>query len=128
MSKWVDLLPEEELLAMEQVIGKLLQSMFRLKAQVISESYGGERFGKGVYYLIVYGREKDNEKWEILLAFEDQILIKTVGKLMGVQSDKLDIMLLNAARYTACQFVRRVMAHYPSIHTYEMTEENLLTY
>ena len=128
MSKWVDLLPEEELLAMEQVIGKLLQSMFRLKAQVISESYGGERFGKGVYYRIVYGREKDNEKWEILLAFEDQILIKTVGKLMGVQSDKLDIMLLNAARYTACQFVRRVMAHYPSIHTYEMTEENLLTY
>lgn len=31
-------------------------------------------------------------------------------------------------RYTACQFVRRVMDHYPAIHSYDMTEENLLTY
>ena len=60
--------------------------------------------------------------------FEDSILINTVGKLMGVKSDKLDIMLMNAVRYTACQFVRRVMDHYPAIQSYDMTEENLLTY
>lgn len=62
------------------------------------------------------------------MVFEDRILINTVGKIMGVKSDKLDIMLLNAVRYTACQFVRRVMDYYPSIRSYEMTEENLLTY
>ena len=128
MSKWGDLLPEEQLAAMEEVILKLLKDMFQLKAQMISSSYDGERFGKGVYYRLVYGREQDNKKWEILLAFEDRILINTVGKIMGVRSDKLDIMLLNAVRYTACQFVRRVMEHYPSSKTYEMTEENLLTY
>lgn len=128
MSKWVNLLPEQELAAMEQVILKLIKNMFRLKAKAISESYGGERFGKGVYYRLVYGREQDNQKWEILLAFEDRILINTVGKLMGVNTDKLDIMLLNAARYTACQFVGRVMAHYPAADTYEMVEENLLSY
>ena len=77
---------------------------------------------------MVYSREEDDKKWEILLAFEDRILINTVGKLMGVKSDKLDIVLLNAVRYTACQFVRRVMDHYPAINSYEMTEENLLTY
>ncbi len=102
--------------------------MFQLKAQVISTAYGGEKFGKGVYYRLVYSREQDDKKWEILLVFEDSILINTVGKLMGIKSDKLDIMLLNAVRYTACQFVRRVMNHYPSISSYDMTEENLLTY
>ena len=127
-STWVDLLPEEELKAMKKVIIKLLDDMFQLKAQVISDSYGGEKFGKGVYYRLVYGREQDEKKWEILLVFEDRILINTVGKIMGVKSDKLDIMLLNAVRYTACQFVRRVMDYYPSIRSYEMTEENLLTY
>ncbi len=127
-SRWVDLLPEEELEAMKKVIIKLLKDMFQLKAQVISDSYGGEKFGKGVYYRLVYGREQDDKKWEILLVFEDRILLNTVGKLMGVKSDKLDIMLLNAARYTACQFVKRVMNYYPSIRAYEMTEENLLTY
>ncbi len=128
MSKWVDLLPEEELEAIEKVILKLLQDMFQLKAHVVSDSYGGEKFGNGVYYRLVYSREKDDKKWEILLVFEDKILVNTVGRLMGTRSDKLDIMLLNAVRYTACQFVRRVMDHYPSIRSYEMTEENLLTY
>ena len=84
-SKWVDLLPEEELAAMEAVILKLLKNMFQLKAQVISSAYGGEKFGKGVYYRLVYSREQDDKKWEILLVFEDSILINTVGKLMGVK-------------------------------------------
>ncbi len=127
-SKWAELLPQEELVAIEKVILELLKNMFQLKAQVISNAYDGEKFGKGVYYRLVYSKEQDDKKWEILLVFEDSILINTVGKLMGVQSDKLDIMLLNAVRYTACQFVRHVMNHYPSIHSYNMTEENLLTY
>ncbi len=127
-SKWAELLPQEELVAIEKVILELLKNMFQLNAQVISNAYDGEKFGKGVYYRLVYSREQDDKKWEILLVFEDSILINTVGKLMGVKSDKLDIMLLNAVRYTACQFVRHVMNHYPSIHSYNMTEENLLTY
>ncbi|NBH70511.1 response regulator [Clostridiaceae bacterium] len=126
--KWEDLLPEEELEAMKGVILRLLKNMFQLKAQVISDAYGGERFGKGIYYRLVYGREEDDKKWEILLVFEDKILINTVGKLMGVRSDTLDIILMDAARYTACQFVRHVMSHYPSIKPYEMVEENLLSY
>lgn len=128
ISKWGELLPEDELTAIEEVILDLLKNMFQLKGQVVSNAYDGEKFGKGVYYRLVFGRAEDNKKWEILLVFEDSILINTVGKIMGIKSDKLDIMLLNAVRYTACQFVRRVMNHYPSIHSYDMTEENLLTY
>lgn len=76
INRWVDLLPEEELAAMKDLIHKLLQNMFQLKAQVISETYSGERFGNGVYYRLVYGREQDDEKWEILLAFEEKLLNK----------------------------------------------------
>lgn len=128
LSRWGELLPEEELNAMEEIIRKLLKNMFHLKAQVITNAYDGEKFGQGVYYRLVYSRAADDKKWEILLVFEDSILINTVGKLMGVQSGKLDIVLLNAVRYTASQFVRCVMNHYPSTHSYDMTEENLLTF
>ncbi len=127
-SRWAELLPEEELKAMKKVIIKLLEDMFQLKAQVISDSYSGEEFGESVYYRLVYGRKEDDEKWEILLALEDRILLSTIGKLMGTKSDKLDIILLNAARYMECQLVRRVMEHYPSISSYEMMEEDFLTY
>lgn len=128
ISKWEDLLPEEELEAVKRVIENLVYQMFQLKAEAISETYGGERFGNGVYYRLIYGREQDDEKWEIILVFDEKILINTVGKLMGLHSEKLDFLLINAARYTAGQFVWNVMKHFPVMELYEVQEETLLTY
>lgn len=127
-SRWDNLLPIQELEAMKTVIIDCLQRMFKLNARVISETYDGEKFGNGIYYRLVYGRKEDNKKWEIIMVFEEKILVNTIGKLMGVRSDKLDVMLTNAARYSASQFVWHVMSHFPSAESYEMEEENLLTY
>lgn len=128
MRTWENLLPGEELTAMKKVIVQLVFDMFRLESQVISDAYGGEKFGKGVYYRLVYGADQDEKKQEIILVFEEKLLINTVGKVMGIQTNKLDTMLINAARYTARQFVGRVMEHFPTPETYKMREENLLSY
>lgn len=128
MSKWVNLLPEEEHKAMEKVIKQLLYDMFQLESQVISETYGGERFGKGVYYRLVYGTENEGENWEIILVFEEKLLVNTVGRVMGLQTSKLDSMLINASRYTARQFVGRVREQLPDTGMLDVKEENLLTY
>ena len=127
VSKWENLLPEEELVAMKFTIIQLVYDLFRLKAQVISEHYGGEKFGKGIYYRLVYKSQK-GEKWEIFLVFEEKLLISTVGKLMNTTSDKINVMLMNATRYMAQQFVSSIREHFPSSDLYEMKEENLLTY
>lgn len=98
ISKWDKLLPEEELAAMKKVIKQLLFDMFRLESQVISDAYAGEKFGRGVYYRLVYGTEKNEKKQEIILVFEEKLLVNTVGKILGLQTNKLDMMLINAAR------------------------------
>lgn len=128
VSRWDELLPAQELESMKTVIMDCLQQMFNLKSKVISETYDGEKYGNGIYYRLVYGREQDQKKWEIFMVFEEKILVNTIGKLMGVRSGKLDVMLINAVRYSASQFVWHVMSHFPSMETYEMQEENLLTY
>ena len=51
-----------------------------------------------------------------------------MGKILGIKTNKLDAMLVNAARYTARQFVGRVMEHFPNDPPYELKEENLLSY
>lgn len=126
-SMWENLLPEEQQEAMEQTIVELIYGLFQLNAHTISEHYSGEKFGKGIYYRLVYGT-KQGEPWEILLVFEEKLLIDTVGKLMGFTSNKINVMLVNATRYTAQQFVACISEHYPSADLYEMKEENLLTY
>ena len=128
IDRWIGLLPKEEHEAMKKVIIQLIYDMFRLESHVVSDIYGGEKFGKGVYYRLVYGKEQEEEKCEIFLVFEDRLLINTVGKIMGVKTDKLDTMLLNATRYMARQFVGRIMEHLPEMDGYELKEENLLTY
>lgn len=47
---------------------------------------------------------------------------------MGIETNKLDTMLINATRITAHQFVKRVMEHLPDAEGCEIKEENLLTY
>ncbi len=126
-SRWVNLLPEEQAEAMKKTIIQLVYDMFQLESHLVSASYGGEKFGKGVYYRLVYGTKQD-EKWEIILVFEEKLLVNTVGKVMGIKTNKLDTMLINATRYTAQQFVGRIREHMPEADLEELLEENLLTY
>ena len=100
VSRWEKLLPEEEHNDMKKTILQLLYDMFRLKARIISESYGGEKFGNGVYYRLVYGT-KQGKKWETVLVFEEKLLVNTIGQIMSSKSDQLDVLLMNTARYTA---------------------------
>lgn len=127
VSKWKDLLPEEEQAAMRQTIIQLLYDLFQLDAKVVSECYGGERFGQGIYYRLVYGT-KQGEKWEIFLVFEEKLIVNTIGSMLPIESETINVMMVNAARYTARQFVERIRECFPSADLYEMKEENLLTY
>ena len=127
-SPWRSRLPSEEVAAVKKVIVQLVFDMFHLESQAISESYGGEKFGQGVYYRLAYGTPGDERKQEIFMVFEEKLLINTVGKILGLQTNKLDAMLVNAARYTARQFVGRVLEHFPAFDGYELQEENLLSY
>lgn len=126
-SKFVDLVPEETHIAMRQVIIQLLQEMFQLDARVISESYGGEKFGDGVYYRMVY-TNKEGKPWEVFLVFEEKLLINTVGKMMGHKSAKMDVTLINAVRYVARQFVQSISEQFPFADMKDVKTENLLSY
>ncbi len=127
ISKWVDLLPEEEQSAMKQVVTQLLYDLFRLESRLISDNYSGEKFGKGIYYRLVYGAQ-NGKKWEFILIFEEKLLVSTMGSVIGSKSEKLNVMMVNATRYTAQQFLERIQLHFPTDEVMEIQEENLLTY
>ena len=126
--QWENQLPGEDLEALKKVIIQLVFDLFHLESHMVSDAYGGEKFGEGVYYRLVYGTDQTEQRMEVILAFEEKLLINTVGKVMGFESNKLDNMLVHAARYTARQFVGRVLESFPVLEGYELKEENLLDY
>ena len=126
-SKWTDLMSEEHVKIMSQTIIQRLSQLFQLDAKVISEHYGGEKFGKGLYYRLVYSSSEE-KKWEVILVFEEKLILSTMGRIMGDQDEKVNVMMVNATRYTARQFVDSIRIHFPAISSYEIEEESLLTY
>lgn len=126
--KWEKLLQEDEMVAVRKVIVQLMFDMFRLESQLISDAYGGEKFGNGVYYRLSYGMGDDKKRLQVFLVLEEKLLINTIGKILGFQTNKVDTTLIHAARYTTRQFVTRIMKFFPKMAGYELKEENLLSY
>lgn len=124
-SKWGNLLSKDKMTALIRIITQLLFNMFRLESELVSDTYAGERFGQGVYYRLVY--EEGKKSQEIILALEEKLMVNTVGRILGLQTSKLDMMLINAVRYTARQFVDQVLDFFPD-GPRKLKAESLLSY
>lgn len=127
-SKWVNRTSEESITALEQTIMKIVNDMFQLELRVVSDQYGGEDFGRCVYYKLVYSPEKGKKRWDVILIFEEELLINTVGEMLGVRFSEIDDLVVNATRQIAVQFVEYVREAFPSIGLSKLEKESLLTY
>ena len=124
-SKWENLLSKDKMTALTKIITQLLFNMFQLESELVSDTYAGERFGHGVYYRLVY--EEGHNSQEVILALEEKLMVNTVGRILGLQTSKLDQMLVNAVRYTARQFVDQVLSFFPDAPR-KFKAESLLSY
>lgn len=126
--KWDNLLQENEIEVIEKVAVQLMYDLFRVESEMISDMYGGEKFGDGVYSRLIYGTKRNKKKLQVFLVLEEKLLINTIGKILGIQTNRVDPTLLHAVRYTARHMVKRVIEHFPELADYELLEENLLSY
>lgn len=127
LKQWENLLPEEEQAVVQQTIANQLHSMFQLKPQMISNCYAGEKFGDGIYYRLIY-KSLEKKKLEFLLVFEEQLIISTIGSVIDTRAKAVNVMLMNATRYTARQIVEHIKEHFPALTGYEVQDEQLLNY
>lgn len=126
ISQWTNIPPEKEIDALEQTIVQLNNDMFQLKAKAISRQYGGEEIGKTVCFRFVY-RGGKKERWEIIWAIEEALLLKIVGDMMDAQYLKVDDMVINITRYIARQMIEKIRECFSHLDEFELEGESLLT-
>lgn len=126
VTRWVNIPHEEELDALKQTIIQLSSEVLQLKAKVVSEQYEGEDFGKAFFCRFVYRGKK--EKWEILLGYEERLLLKIVGDMLEKQYLKVDDMVINITRYMSRQMLEKLRECLPFADMYELESESLLTF
>lgn len=126
-SKWGDIPKGHEQEAMEQTIVRIIKEMFHLKAKMISEQYGGQDFGKILCCRFLYRGQKE-KKWEVMLVYEERMLLKIMSGILNVEYKKMDDMTINVSRYISRQFMERVRENFPALELFELERENLLTH
>ncbi len=131
--QWKNLLPQAEQKIMIQTIAEQLQIIIHLEPEIISECYGGENFGDSIYYRIIYktGNEKeqiDQIEWEFLLIFEETMIASTIADLIELKPEKINIMLLDAAKKAALQLTESIIKQCPFMTDSVIKEAELLNY
>ena len=126
MSKWNKLPHDKEIDALEQTIVQLISDVFQLKAKAISRQYGGEDIGKLICCRFVYKGQK-KEKWEIVMSYEETLLLKVISELMSTQYLKVDDMVINITRYLSRQLLEKIRECFPDMQMFELEGESLLT-
>lgn len=125
-SKWSDIPNENEHEALEQTIVQIIQDIFHLNAKMISEQYGGEDFGKVICCRFIY-RGENKKKWEVILVYEEQLLLKIMSGILNMEYPRIDDMAINVSRYISRQLIERVRESFPALEVFELEKESLLT-
>lgn len=126
-SKWANIPHAGEQEAVEQIIIQLIQDIFRLKAKMISEQYGGQDFGKVICCRFIY-RGQEKKKWEVILVYEEQLLLKIMSGILNIEYPRIDAMAINIGRYISRQFIERIRESFPALEMFELEKESLLTH
>lgn len=127
-NRWQQLFTDDASENVKTVITQLLFDMLHLEAHLISDTYSGEMFGDGIYCRYIFGIPNKKEKIEIFMVFDEQMAVDTIGKVLGLSTNKLENMLFHAARYFGRQLITQAMACFPDLSDYQLEEESLLFY
>lgn len=126
--RWQNRFSGDEQNGIKKVVTQEIFNVFHAEAHLVSDSYSAERFGSGIYYRLVYGTDNADEKIEIMLVFEEQMIIGTMGKILRIHTNELDTMLVHATRYSARHLVNSVIECFSSLSEYKLEEEDFLSY
>lgn len=125
-NRWVNLPSEEVISALEHTIMKIVNDMFRLDIRIVSDNYSGEDFGKVVHYRMSYS-SAEGQKWDVILIFEESLLLNTVGQMLGIHFKKVDALVINATRQISLQFMDSIRSSFPTMASFQIEKESLLT-
>lgn len=124
-NKWIHE-PTEDTSVLEEMIVKVMNEVFCLKLQVVSEHYAGEDFGKKICYRMTY-RDMENKRVQVFFILEEQLVLHTVGQLLNVRFKKMDKVVSDAAKLIAEQYMKRIAMYYKSTGLYTLEKTNMLT-
>lgn len=127
--KWVHKAAEDELVSLEKAVIQTCHDLFRLKVELVSDNYSGEDFasGKALCYRLNYHRQDGNPR-RVVLIYEDQVVFKLIGDLLGKRVDRVDKTIVEAMKLISQKFMGCMESHFAREDGDKLEKINTLTF
>ncbi len=105
---------------------RVMNELFGLKTEIVSERYAGENFGKKTCYRLTYV-DKTGKRTQVFFIFEEKLILYFINRLIGVQLTKVNKVVIDAVAQICQQFMKRVAMYYNASGMSKLEKNNLLT-
>lgn len=124
--RWNEVMPENEVAAMEKVISILMHQVFKLKTQLVSDHYAGENFGRSLVYRLTY-RSEEGKRMQVFLVLEERLLLQTVGEMLDIKFKKMDKMVVDATKLLSQKMMDCMGRYFKIFNQYKFEKDHLMT-
>ena len=125
-NRWNEVLPKDEIMAVEKVVSKTIMEVFKLDTRIVSDQYAGEDFGKSIFYRITY-RSAKGRRIQVFLVLEEQLVLHKVGEMLDVNFKKVDKVVLDATKQLSQQMIKRMGMYFKFLRQFEFEKDHVLT-
>ena len=125
-NRWNEVLPKDEIMAVEKVVSKTIMEVFKLDTRIVSDQYAGEDFGKSIFYRITY-RSAKGRRIQVFLVLEEQLVLHKVGEMLDVNFKKVDKVVLDATKQLSQQMIKRLGLYFKFLRQFEFEKDHVLT-
>lgn len=84
-----------------------LQKILRLPVEIVSEYYSGEDFGTSMIIRLTYCLT-DKRKVQIFMVWEESLLLRIVGSMLGMPLTKMDKLVMNAGKELSIRIMEQL--------------------
>lgn len=128
-NKWVHQPIDDEMNSLEKAVIQVMHDLFRVEAQTVSTHYGGEDFSSGnaLCYRLNY-KARTGGRLQVFLVYEEQMILRTLGAILGKQIKKLDKTVIYAMKILSQKFVDCIASHFILTEGYDFDRNDMLTF
>lgn len=97
-----------------------------IKTCIVSDHYAGDEVGKRIIYRITY-RSPEEKRLQVFLALEEQLVLRKVGEMLGINFKKVDKMVIEVTKQLSQQMMKHMAWYIKLLGQNEFEEDHILT-
>ncbi len=127
--KWLHQPADDELESLEKAVIQTLEDLFRLESDLVSSHYSGEDFasGRALCFRLVY-RLPDGQSKQVFLLYEEQMILKLLGEMLGKQFKRIDKTMAEAMKIISQKFMSCMETHFAISKDSQFEKINMLSF